>query len=89
LNTNLKQKLSNFKNLGFFTGKIPPISSRIRQLKKVRKIQAKKLKAKKNDKKRKINKIIDEIDKQKLDNTLNLIIKLLKSSKKINLISSI
>ncbi len=37
---------------------------------------------KKNDKKRKIDKIINEIDKQKLDNTLDLITKLTELSKK-------
>ena len=45
---------------------------------------------KKNDKKRKIDKIINEIDKQKLDNTLDLITKLTELSKVwINLISSV
>ncbi|CAG8647667.1 9194_t:CDS:2, partial [Funneliformis mosseae] len=51
---------------------------------------AKKLEAKKNDKKRKINDIINEMNEQKLDNTLNLITKLPESSKEqINLISSV
>lgn len=36
---------------------------------------------KKNDKKRKIDEIINEMDEQKLDNTLDLITKLTESSK--------
>ena len=44
---NLKRKLSIFKSLGFFTGKMTYISSRARQLKKAREIQAKKLEEKK------------------------------------------
>ncbi|CAB5153632.1 hypothetical protein RhiirA5_408885 [Rhizophagus irregularis] len=65
-------------------------SKQARHLKKAREIEAQKLNMKRNDKKRKIDEIINKMDEQKLDNTLDLITKLTESSKeRIDLISSV
>jgi hypothetical protein len=80
----------SFENFRYFTEKMLHTSKQICHLRKVYKMQAKKAEVKRNNKRRKINKIVNKIDKSKLNNTLNLIIKLPELSKKqINLISSI
>ena len=74
----------NFKDFGYFYGKMSIASKQARHLKKACETQAKMLEAMKNE-------IMDEFaDESKLDNTLDLITKLPESSnEQINLISSI
>ncbi|CAI2197716.1 3891_t:CDS:2, partial [Funneliformis geosporum] len=55
---------------------MPRISKQARHLKKAREIEVKKLEAMKNDKKRKIDKILNYMDEPKLENTLELLIRL-------------
>ncbi|GBC05120.1 hypothetical protein RclHR1_06040011 [Rhizophagus clarus] len=62
---------------------MPKISKQAQHLKKAREIEAQKLVAKRNDIRRKIDKILNDMDEPKLENTLELLTKLNNNNSEI------